>query len=103
MGMDPPQFRWKQRGVYACFLSHYKMEAASDARYMHDMLRKMLKTPVFLDSSSLSDLRNLITEGVHKSDTLVLLATPGVFSRPWCLIELLETARKKIPVIIVEM
>ncbi|KAL1524680.1 hypothetical protein AB1Y20_019566 [Prymnesium parvum] len=68
--MNPPSVKWKPDGIYAAFLSHYKNEAASDARYMHDMLRKMLKAPVFLDSSSLSDLRDLITEGVHKSDTL---------------------------------
>mmetsp|Transcript_15437 Transcript_15437/g.46354 ORF Transcript_15437/g.46354 Transcript_15437/m.46354 type:complete len:428 (+) Transcript_15437:5126-6409(+) len=70
---------------------------------MHDMLRKMLKVPVFLDSSALSDLRNLVTDGVHKSDTLVLLATKGVLTRPWCLIELLETYRKGIPVIVVKL
>ena len=23
--MDPPRVRWKLRGIYACFLSHYKM------------------------------------------------------------------------------
>jgi len=101
--LDPPYIRWKSKAIYAAFLSHYKMEAASDARYMHDMLRKMLKVPVFLDSSTLSDLRNLVTDGVHKSDTLVLLATKGVLSRPWCLIELLETHRKGIPVIAVKM
>eukprot|EP00966_Prymnesium_polylepis_P153254 3540118-Prymnesium_polylepis.1 len=113
------------------------MEAASDARYMHDMLRKMLRAPVFLgvllsiqtcacasacfvhgyrtssapvterhtlpfhnrkmndiwctsvssnhigraaDSSVLVDLRKLITEGVHKSDVMVLLATQDVLS-----------------------
>ena len=38
--------RWDLR------LSHYKMEAASEARYMHDVLRKMLKAPVFLDVRS---------------------------------------------------
>ena len=32
--MDPPYVKWKTRRIYACFLSHYKMEAASDARYM---------------------------------------------------------------------
>ncbi|KAL1498936.1 hypothetical protein AB1Y20_013457 [Prymnesium parvum] len=101
--LDPPYVNWRPEGIYACFLSHYKMEAASDARYMHDMLRKMLQAPVFLDSSSLSDLRDLITEGVHKSDTLVLLVTRGVFSRPWCLLELLETARRGIPVVMVHM
>ena len=47
--MDPPCFRWQPRGIYACFLSHYKMEAASDARYMHDVLRKMLRSPIFLE------------------------------------------------------
>jgi hypothetical protein len=35
--LDPPQVkRWIPRGIYACFLSHYKMEAASEARYMHE-------------------------------------------------------------------
>jgi hypothetical protein len=35
--LDPPQVkRWAPRGIYACFLSHYKMEAASEARYMHE-------------------------------------------------------------------
>ncbi|KAL1514555.1 hypothetical protein AB1Y20_003651 [Prymnesium parvum] len=101
--MDPPYMHWRTRNIYACFLSHYKMEAASDARYMHDMLRKMLKAPVFLDSSVLKDLRNLITEGVHKSDTLVLLLTRGVLSRPWCLLELFETAKIGNPVVIVQM
>eukprot|EP00966_Prymnesium_polylepis_P288629 6666739-Prymnesium_polylepis.1 len=38
-------------------------EAASDARYIHDMLRKMLRMPVFLDSSALNDMRKLITDG----------------------------------------
>ena len=35
--LDPPQVkRWAHRGIYACFLSHYKMEAASEARYIHE-------------------------------------------------------------------
>ena len=70
---------------------------------VHDTLRKMLKAPIFLDSSVLFDLRQLITEGVHKSDTLLLLATQGVLTRPWCLIELLETMRKRLPVVVVQM
>jgi len=101
--MDPPYVKWPLQRVYAAFLSHYKMEAATEARYMHDMLRKMLRAPVFLDSSSLADLRNLITEGVHQSDVVVLLATPGVLSRPWCLLELLETVRMQLPVVVVHM
>jgi hypothetical protein len=33
----------------ACFLSHYKMEAGSDARYLADLLTRMLGgAPIFL-------------------------------------------------------
>jgi hypothetical protein len=63
----------------------------------------MVKQPVFLDSSALNDLRNLVSEGVHRSDAIVLLATKGVLTRPWCLIELLEATRKKIPIMVVEI
>ena len=50
--IEPPTVKWwpADKG-YACFLSHYKMEAASDARLLHDMLAKMLRYPVFLDSA----------------------------------------------------
>jgi len=101
--MDPPTVKWKVGQIYACFLSHYKMEAASDARYIHDILRKMLKSPVFLDSSALGDLRKLVSEGVHKSDVLLLLATKAVLSRPWCLVEMLEARRADIPIVIVRI
>ena len=70
---------------------------------MHDVLRRMLTCPVFLDSSTLSDLRGLITDGVHKSETLVLLATKGVLTRPWCLIELFEAKRAGVPIVICEL
>lgn len=102
--MDPPVVKkWEAREIYACFLSHYKMEAAADARYMHDTLRKMLRCPVFLDSSALNDLRELISEGLSKSETLLLLATRGVLTRPWCLIELFEAARKGKPIIVLQI
>ena len=53
------------------------MEAASDARLMHDMLAKMLRYPVFLDSANLTDLRHLISDGVADSDVMLVLATKG--------------------------
>ena len=33
--LEPPHVKWLPRGKYAAFLSHYKVEAAADARYMH--------------------------------------------------------------------
>ena len=66
--IEPPTTSWPAAKGYACFLSHYKAEAASDARFLHDMLVKMLRYPVFLDSSNLVDLRSLISDGVADSD-----------------------------------
>ena len=79
------------------------MEAASDARYLHDVLRQMLQAPVFLDSSSLKDLRELITEGLYKSDVLLLMLTKGVMTRPWCLLECFAARKRGIPIVTVEI
>ena len=49
---------------------HFKMECATDARYLYDLLRKILHAPIYLDSSTLSDLRSLFVEGIHQSDTV---------------------------------
>ena len=82
--MEPPYVTWKPSHRYIAFLSHYKMEAASDARYMYDLMRKMTRSAVYLDSSTLSDLRQLFDEGIAFSDVVVLLCTSGVLTRPWC-------------------
>ena len=101
--IEPPTVKWPHDKGYACFLSHYKMEAASDARLLHDMLAKMLRYPVFLDSANLTDLRQLITNGVGDSDVMLVLGTKGLFTRPWCLLEIVHSARLKVPTIIVEI
>jgi hypothetical protein len=102
---DPPSTKWQTVGEksYACFLSHYKVEAASDARLMHDMLAKMLQYPIFLDSAKLTDLRLLITNGVADCDVMLILGTKGYITRPWCLLEIVHSARLKVPVVIVEV
>ena len=38
--------------------------------------------------------------GVHKSDVVVVLATKGVLTRPWCLLEIWEAAVNQIPVVL---
>ena len=68
--------------ISSYFTQHFKIEAASDARYLHDMLRTILRCPIFLDSSSLKDLRHLISEGLYKSDVLIVMLTNGVLTRP---------------------
>jgi len=101
--LEPPTVRWELDGIYAAFLSHYKMEAASEARYLHDTLRKICQTPVFLDSSSLKDLRHLISEGLCNSDVFVLMLTEGVLTRPWCLLEVYEAKTRAIPIVLLDI
>ena len=59
--IDLPACQWQlaQGQSYSCFLSHYKVEAGADARYLKDALDKMLGCPAYLDSSTLADLREL--------------------------------------------
>ena len=68
---------------YVCFLSHYKLEAGAEARYVKDSIDLMLDCPAYLDSSTLADLRDLFEGGVHTSEVLVLLLSEGFLTRPW--------------------
>ena len=72
---NPPTCKWQSTKGFCAFLSHYKEEAGSDARYLSDLMRAMTHCPAFLDSANLCDLRLLYSDGVHKSDTIVVLAT----------------------------
>ena len=72
---------------YGAFVSHFKAEAAMEARFLQDKLQDALGKRVFLDSDDLVDLR-LLTDAVLNSDVIVLLQSANVFTRPWCLLEL---------------
>ena len=99
--LHPPKCNWQPTRKYCCFLSHYKNEAGSDARYLRDLLQRMANAPVFLDSSDLADLKRLFTDGVQQSDVLVVLGTKGVLTRPWCILEIDDAARHDIPIVVV--
>merc|ERR1719424_880676 len=98
----PPTTSWqlRQGNRYCMFLSHFKVEAGSDARYLSDLIKRMTGCAGYLDSNDLVDLRTLFNEGVLKSDVLVILATKSVLTRPWCLMEMWEAAVNEIPVVL---
>ena len=93
---------WKLKKKYACFLSHFKFEAATEARLCQMELEKMLGCPVFLDSDNLNDLRELL-EHVRNCDVLVLLQTTGLLSRPWCLLEIYTAIKSEIPIVAINI
>ena len=101
----PPRVKWElgPGKRYAVFVSHYKDEAGMEARYLRDLLQKVLRKPCFLDSQNLSSLNQLFTHGLLCSDTLVLLTTKDVLRRPYCLLELWCAQRAGVPIVILEI
>ena len=84
----------------AAFLSHYKVQAGSEARIVHGHLKKSMGegNDIFLDSDDLQDLR-LLLEHVKASDVLVLLQTKSVFERPWVIMELHTAIMHNVPIV----
>ena len=89
---------------YFWFLSHYKVEAGTEAALMRNELEGMLLerdsaavVRIFLDSEDLTTLE-VLKDKVRKSDNLALLLTPGVLSRPWVLVELATAFTVGVPI-----
>jgi hypothetical protein len=96
---------WACAKDYVCFLSHYKMEAAAEARIMKAELVRALKVPdeqIFLDADNLTDLRDLLNN-VANSDVMILMWTADVLSRPWCLAEINAAANAGVPILVVKI
>ena len=87
---------------YAAFVSHYKMEAAMEARFIKGELEETLKAPVFLDSDDLRNL-NQLQACVLASQVLVLVQTAGVYKRPYVLLELCTAIANHIPIVAVQL
>jgi len=91
------------------FLSHYKVESGTEATLLSDAIASLLAqgpyhpaqsmtNPVFLDSSSLTDLRSL-RDKVVSSHNFVVLLTPGVLTRPWCLVEIVTAVQSDVNIV----
>ena len=61
----PPAHNWElcKGNRYCMFLSHFKEEAGSDARYLSDLIERKTDCAAYLDSNDLVDLRTLFSEG----------------------------------------
>lgn len=93
------------------FLSHFKMEAGTEAALMRHELLQMLteagqdhlyEIPVFLDSENLENLK-VLQGHVRQSHNLVVLLTKGILTRPWCLVEIVTAHREGVQMLPVEV
>ena len=83
---------------FAAFLSHFKVEAATEARWLQQELEGLLGRRCFLDSDDLSDLSRL-QDHVRESGCVLLLQTRDVLTRPWCIVELLTAIDSGVPIV----
>merc|ERR1719382_2184494 len=83
---------------YAAFLSHYKVESATEARWLQGQLEPKLCGRAFLDSDDLRDL-GMLKQHVRDSKCLVLLQTKSVLQRPWCILEMMTAITERIPIV----
>lgn len=86
---------------YLAFVSHMKVEAAMEARFIQIELETLHPDElVFLDSDDLRDLTKLIHH-VKSSRCLILVQTRKVLTRPYCIIEILTAIECRIPIVCV--
>ena len=97
-----PRWRLGHGHRYPAFISHYKVEAGDCARILKDRLTPLLGCEPFLDSDNVMHLGQLV-EQVRLADTLVLLQTKDVLTRPWCLVELYAAVRAGVPIVAVSV
>ena len=97
-GRAQSQLDRSEKTGYACFLSHYKIEAATEARWLQRELEEAIKKKVFLDSDDLQDLSKL-RDHVRESKCILLLQTKSVLTRLWCLIELVTAIDAGVPIV----
>ena len=83
---------------WGAFISHYKVEAAMEARFLQTELEVLLGTKCFLDSDDLRDLR-FLQQSVRESDVLILVQSKSVLSRPYCLLELVTAIEARVPIV----
>eukprot|EP00964_Phaeocystis_antarctica_P012894 scaffold7059_cov64-Phaeocystis_antarctica.AAC.2 len=75
----PPTHNWelRQGNNYCIFLSHFKVEAGSDARYLSDLVKRKTGCAAYLDSNDLVDLRTLFNEGEYTDPSHARFCTPA--------------------------
>ena len=75
----PASHNWElhQGNRFCTFLSHFKVEAGSDARYLSDLIKRMTGCTAYLDSKDLVDLRTLFNEGEYTDPSHARFCTPA--------------------------
>ena len=98
-GKEPsPRPRPRDAAGFACFLSHYKVEAATEARWLQQELEAATARRCFLDSDDLKDLSRL-RDHVRESACVLMVQTRSILTRPYCVVELVTAIDAGVPIL----
>eukprot|EP00438_Fugacium_kawagutii_P002916 Skav230083 [mRNA] locus=scaffold2569:306570:309736:- [translate_table: standard] len=92
----------KRTKRYDYFLTHHKKPCGCLARWMKLELQQRGRS-VFLDSDDLSNLSHIFSTLAYNVDVLVVLASPGIFKRKWCLGEVVTAHLQNVETIVVAL
>jgi hypothetical protein len=88
---------------YDVFLSHHKVAAGCLTRELNLLFSNYCKGKVFIDSDHLQNLQDLLTTVEREVRCLLVLGTPEILTRPWCIAEIVTSARHNVPVVFCEV
>ncbi|CAK9079698.1 unnamed protein product [Durusdinium trenchii] len=87
------KFCTRNEKTYKFFISHHKSKAGSVARWLKMLLLQRGKRfTTFVDCDNLSDLTKLFWHLSHETATCIVLLSPDILKRKWCVGEI-ATAR----------
>eukprot|EP00930_Biecheleria_cincta_P028769 TRINITY_DN20054_c0_g1_i1.p1 TRINITY_DN20054_c0_g1~~TRINITY_DN20054_c0_g1_i1.p1 ORF type:complete len:712 (+),score=108.49 TRINITY_DN20054_c0_g1_i1:313-2136(+) len=87
---------------YDVFFCHHKKAAGSCVRFLKMLLQQKAQLRAFLDSDELQHLDELLDVVRSKSKNLLIVATPEILRRPWCLAEITVASETKLPTFALE-
>jgi hypothetical protein len=90
----------RSRKPFQLFLCHHKEDAGALARLLKMFLHEdPYRKDVFVDSDDLSNLDTLFTMVAADTETLAVICTPKILTRPWCIGEICTARESKVRIL----
>jgi hypothetical protein len=95
----------KARKDFEFFICHHKVGSGAYARLLKLALKasNKVRRNIFVDCDNLHNLDTLFDFVANDTETLVVIGTKEVFSRPWCAGEITMACSGNIPTVLVRM
>merc|ERR1712232_534979 len=93
----------RRKKRFQFFLCHHKLGAGAYTRLLKLHLQDTTRREIFVDSDDLDDLDRLFDYVREDTETLAVLASREIFSRVWCLGEMVTAHMNHVAVHLVQL